>query len=62
MFKALCERPFTLHCQKPEQNKKNVDVAIPLEKFLRRPMVSSKTVYIFDQGFNEVKKDLQEMD
>jgi len=25
-------------------------------------MVSSKTVYIFDQGFNEVKKDLQEMD
>jgi len=35
--KALCERPFALHCQQPEKDKQNVDVA-PLEKFLRMPI------------------------
>jgi len=37
MGKALCERPFALHRQQPENYKQNVDVA-PLEKFLRTPM------------------------
>ena len=33
----LCDCPFALHCQQPEKDKQNVDVA-PLEKFMRTPM------------------------
>jgi len=32
MGKALCERAFALHCQKPEKYKQNVDLA-PTGKF-----------------------------
>ena len=32
------ERPFALHRQQAEKDKQNVDVAQPLEKFLRTPM------------------------
>jgi len=39
--KAFCECPFALHRQQPEKDKQNVDVALPLEKILRTPMIST---------------------
>jgi len=35
--KALCERPFALHCQQPEKDKQNVEFSPP-ENVLRMPM------------------------
>jgi len=37
MGKAFCERPFALHGQQPEKDKRNVDFPPP-EKFLRTSM------------------------
>jgi len=36
--KALCKRPFALHCQQPIKDKQTVDVAPPLKKFLQTTM------------------------
>jgi len=36
--KAFCEGPFSLYGQQLENYKQTVDVAFPLEKFLRTPM------------------------
>jgi len=35
--KAFCERPFALQGQQPEKDKRNVEVAAPLEKYLQTP-------------------------
>jgi len=42
---AFCERPITFHRQQLENDKQNVNVAPPLEKFLCMPVSGVRHIF-----------------
>ena len=54
----FCERPYAFHCQQPEHDKQNVDVA-PLEKFLRTPMLHYISVTVAQTGKNRPQQAVE---